>query len=438
MALSAAGGGDGAEAEGDARKVSYDYDAALCDPDSGDYPGVYTTQIAPNEASAEEAKTSQTIGMSSIADQNLDTPTTESPAIIQGAAVGYEEKTGATEDTTIKERPDPFSEFTVKVLEEQASDGTTHRKLSGFDGTYVIVRLDVSSFFDSVTESISELYLHMEQKDNKALMPAATVAKPAADATGTAAQVDPADYTPTNSFTDGLGNRSASYLLSDLLDGTTPYLDVILYATAANVAGADAGKENVANGDVPLALYIDSTKEYNSELVEYDPSNPENVDPNATTGDKTAEAYTAKWHAKFFDATKSLISHFLVKGSDLALETAVENSGGEKKDTGTTYWSLEKSIQDPYYDQPIDADPEDTGCGRTVKMMSEVAVTGGLTLEDGTELAPAADAAGNWVYVFPRADGEVEFVLRAELVSHAQAQLAQNETPDKIQVGTGN
>ena len=52
--------------------------------------------------------------------------------------------------------------------------------------------------------------------------------------------------------------------------------------------------------------------------------------------------------------------------------------------------------------------------------------------------APAADAAGNWVYVFPRADGEVEFVLRAELVSHAQAQLAQNETPDKIQVGTGN
>ena len=70
--------------------------------------------------------------------------------------------------------------------------------------------------------------------------------------------------------------------------------------------------------------------------------------------------------------------------------------------------------------------------------MSEVAVTGGLTLEDGTELAPAADAAGNWVYVFPRADGEVEFVLRAELVSHAQVQLAQNETPDKIQVGTGN
>ena len=381
------GSGTGTDNQGGSTgsAVDYVYDAELYDPDSGDYPGVYTTQITPNEASAEEAKTSQTIGMPSIADQNLDTPTTESPAIIQGAAVGYEEKTGATEYTTLRDRPEPYSEFTVKVVEEQGADGTTHRKLSGFDGTYVIVRLDVSPFFSGVAESISELYLHMEQKDNKALMPAATVAKPAADATGAAAQVDPADYTPTNSFTDGLGNRSASYKLSDLLDGNTPFLDIILYATAANVAGADAGKENVANGDVPLALYIDSTKEYNSELVEYDPSNTANVDPNATTGDKTAEAYTAKWHAKFFDATKDAISRFLVKGSDLALETAVEDSGGENKDTGTTYWSLEKSIQDSYYDLPIDADPEDTGSGRTVKMMSEVAITGGLTLEGSDE-----------------------------------------------------
>ena len=326
--------------------------------------------------------------MSSIADKNLDTPTTESPAIIQGAAVGYEEKTGATEYTKLQDRPEPYSEFTVKVLEEQAADGTTHRKLSGFDGTYVIVRLDVSEFFSSGAQDITQLYLHMEQKDNKALMPAATVAKPAADATGTAAQIDPADYTPTNSFTDGLGNRSASYKLSDLLDGSTPFLDVILYATAANVAGADAGKENVANGDVPLALYIDDIKDYNSELVEYDPSNPNNVDPNAAADDmnaKSSAAYTAKWHAKFFDSTKAAISHFLVKGSDLALETAVENSGGANKDTGTTYWSLAKSIQDPYYDQPIDTDPNDSGSGRTVKLMSEVAVTSGLALEGSDE-----------------------------------------------------
>ena len=55
------------------------------DPDSGKYPGVYEVAIDPNSATA---GTAPTIGMPSIADQNLDTPTTESPAIIQGAAVG--------------------------------------------------------------------------------------------------------------------------------------------------------------------------------------------------------------------------------------------------------------------------------------------------------------------------------------------------------------
>ena len=226
-------------------------------------------------------------------------------------------------------------------------------------------------------------------------MPAATVAKPAADAATT---VDPADYTPTNSFTDGLGNRSASYKLSDLVDpnGTTPYVDVILYATAANVAGADAGKENTANGDVPLAFYVDSILEYNSELIEYDPSNTANVDPNADANDpnaKTSTAYDAKWHAKFFDESKAAaantsVSHYLVKGSDLALETMVENSGGADKSTGTTYWSLKKALENSYYDQEIDKSPDDPGSGRTVKLMSEVAVTEELKLQgsDGNNL----------------------------------------------------
>jgi len=376
-------------------RLVYVFNATLYDEASGDYPGVYTAKLTPNTADAEEAKTTETIGIPSIADANLpDAPTTESPAIIQGAAVSYEEKTGATTYELIdpeRTRPEPYSEFTVKTLEEQGQDGTTHTKLSGFDGTYVIVRLDVSEIFSSGTDDADSLYLHMEQKDNKALMPAATVAKPAADA---AATVDPAEYTPTNAFTDGLGNRSASYRLSDLLDaeGTVPYVDVILFATAANVAGADAGKENVANGDVPLAFYVDSTHEYNSELTEYDPSNTANVDPNADPNDpnaKTSAAYDAKWHAKFFDAMKAAaasvsVSHYLLKGSDLALETMVENSGGENKDTDTTYWSLKKSLENAYYDQPADKSPEDPGSGRTVTLMSEVAVTEELTLQ-GTD-----------------------------------------------------
>ena len=375
-------------------RVIYVYNAKLFNEESGDYPGVYTTKLTPNTATAEEAKTTETIGMPSIADANYpDAPTTESPAIIQGAAVGYEKKTGPTSYEQLdpnRPRPEPFSEFTVKTLNEQAQDGTTHTKLSGFDGTYVIVRLDVSEFFSSGSDNIDSLYLHMEQKDNKALMPAATAAKPAADA-ATTTTVDPADYTPTNSFTDGLGNRSASYKLSDLVDpnGTTPYVDVILYATAANVAGADAGKADTANGDVPLAFYVDTVLEYNSELKEYDPSNTANVDPNADVNDpnaKTSAAYDAKWHAKFFDASKAAaanasVSRYLVKGSDLALETMVENSGGEDKSTGTTYWSLKKSLENPYYDQEIDKSPDDPGSGRTVKLMSEVAVTEELKLQ---------------------------------------------------------
>ena len=42
--------------------------------------------------------------MPSIADGNLDKSTTESPAIIQGAAVGYEEKTGPADYKTLKDR----------------------------------------------------------------------------------------------------------------------------------------------------------------------------------------------------------------------------------------------------------------------------------------------------------------------------------------------
>ena len=123
--------------------VSYDYNATLCDPESGNYPGVYETALTPNSASEKDAPT---IGMPSIADGNLDKPTTESPAIIQGAAVGYEEKTGPVDYKKLKDRVDPYTEFKVNVVEEKAQDGTVHKKLTGFDGTYVIVRLDVSEF----------------------------------------------------------------------------------------------------------------------------------------------------------------------------------------------------------------------------------------------------------------------------------------------------
>ena len=355
-------------------RIVYIYNATLFNEDSANYPGVYTTKLKKNEATAEEAKTSQTIGIESIADGNLENaPTTESPAIIQGAAVGYEERVSPTEYNLIdpnRPRPEPYSEFTVKILEEQGADGTIHKKPSGFDGTYVIVRLDVSEFLSPGSDN---LYLHMEQKDNKALMPAATVAKGAPNA-------KPEDYTPDHVFTDGLGNRSAAYRMSDLLDpsGTTPYVDVIVFATAANVAGADT--KAAAQGDIPLAFYVDDRKQYNDALVEYDPSSLDPNDPNAAT------EYDKSWHAKFFDAaragagTATAVSRYLVKGSDLALETMVEKSGGADG-SETTYWSLKKSMEHTYYDREIDKDPDDAGSGVTATLMSEVAVTNGLALE---------------------------------------------------------
>ena len=363
-------------------RVVYVYNSTLFNNDSKNYAGVYVTEaLKKNTLDAAAAANQATIGVESIADKNLTAPTTESPAIIQGAAVGYDKRLGPTEFELIdpnRPRPEPYSEFKVKILEEKGTDGTVHKKPSGFDGTYVIVRLDVSQFLTG--EGKDDLYLHMEQKDNKALMPAATIAKGTAGATA-------ADYTPTKEFTDGLGNRSASYKLSDLLDpsGTTPYVDVILYATAANVAGADAGQANTPNGDVPLAFYVDNVHDYNEGLTEYDPNNQANVDPNDPNA---AQAYTDKWHAKFFDAAKATaegISRYLVKGSDLALETMVENSAGANKDSGTTYWSLKKSMEDPYYDLEADKDPNDAGSGRTVKLMSEVAITNGLTIQGTSE-----------------------------------------------------
>ena len=129
---------------------------------------------------------------------------------------------------------DPYSEYTYTITEETGADGTVHKKLTGFDGTYVICRIDVSDFFDAT--SSAQQYLHMKQEQNMALIPGMGMAENG------------------RQFTDQTGNRTGSYLLNELADNGTPFVDVLLFATAKNVAGADAGKENVPTGDVPLQL----------------------------------------------------------------------------------------------------------------------------------------------------------------------------------------
>jgi len=248
-------------------KVTYDYNADLYAPETsgdaehpgGDYPGVYAVQIDPTYTSAKEAPT---IGMPSIADPNLDKPTMESPAIIQGAALGYEEKTGPVDYTTIKERVDPYTDYKYSITEEKAQDGSVHKKLTGFDGTYVILRLNVEKFFSEVSEAASNVFLHVKQEKNMALIPGMGM------------------MDNNHAFADALGSKTGSYRLEDLLgqkgkDLTTPYVDVLMFATAKLAAGADAGKTDQPDGEIPLPFYVASVADYNPGLT-YD---PQSTDP---------------------------------------------------------------------------------------------------------------------------------------------------------------
>ena len=97
-------------------------------------PGVYKVTAA-----AGASKDSDTIGIPSIAADTLaDHATTELPAIIMGAAVNYEIKTGPV-NYVPKEGAQliaPYSYFRYTLTEEPDPNGTgTHIKLGGFDGS---------------------------------------------------------------------------------------------------------------------------------------------------------------------------------------------------------------------------------------------------------------------------------------------------------------
>lgn len=335
--------------------VSYDINAEQYKtPD--DYAGVYVVDAKPDNINVSTDKENPTeIGIPSIADATLaEEPTTNPPAIIQGAAVGYEEKVGPTEYKTIREgKPEPYTDYPVVIIEEKAQDGTIHKKLSGFDGTYVILRMDVTDYFAGKDDTA---VLHVKQEQNYAVIPLNGML--------TTEKVD-----AEHRFADGYGNFTASYKKSDLIDKNdttnTPYVNVLLFSSGKLAAGADVGKEGAPTGDVPVKMYVDNTVDYNPDL-HYDPLS---TDVN----------HAQNVLAKFFKDAFESISNFLVKGSDLALETAVEGPDGTGSDA-TTYWSLEKSIEKPYYDQEIDKNPADDGCGKTVKMICEVPVTNTLDL----------------------------------------------------------
>ena len=153
-------------------------------------PGVYLVEA--EVGATNTGDNPATIGIPSVSKQKLsDMPTTETPAIVTGASVNYETKTGPTEFTPIEgaELIAPYSYFRWQVIDEQRQeeDGTvtTHKKLSGFDGSYYIIRIDVSQIIEGKTG-----FLHVKQEGNKALMAAIGME-------GT-------------TYADGLGNKNGS------------------------------------------------------------------------------------------------------------------------------------------------------------------------------------------------------------------------------------
>ena len=371
--------------------------------------GVY--EIKAVKGDRMDGDNAKTVGIPRVAKQNLaDGPTLDAPAIITGAANGFETKTGPVEYTmneglTEEDIPAPYSYFRHRIIDETITDAygnrTTHKKLSGFDGSYYIIRVDVSDIIEGKTG-----YLHVKQESNKALMvqvgmlggvSTGEIGQNADGAYTEAPHIDEATHhwfvgtkdtgievgaeTPALSyvdadgiwcvagtgFSDGLGNKTQTYSLADnakaLKDknGDTPYVDIILMSSAKTVAGADAGKENAPSADVKLSMYVDDTWDYHPALT-YDPASTDvNHVTNCMNKFFSADAFT----------TENNAASYLVKGSDLEIDVVTDDHQNDQDKP--EYWSMTKAIAYPEYDS------------HNIKLICEVPVLEGLLVEGCAE-----------------------------------------------------
>ena len=376
-------------------------------------PGVYEVKaVKGDKLDGEDGKT---IGIPAIAKQNLeDGPTLDAPAIIMGAANGFETKTGPVEYTmneglTEEDITAPYSYFRHKIIDEKVTDAdgnvSVHKKSSGFDGSYYIIRVDVSDIIEGKTG-----YLHVRQESNKAIIPISGMQ--GGDSTGVSGLnddgtqktnrpyideatnhwfIDNADtgIEVTNNdtslsyvdadgnwcvngsgFGDGLGNNTRSYSIEndgEALKDTTgnyttkPYVDIIVNSSGKLSAGADAGKENAPSADVKLYMYVDDTMDYDPALA-YDP---------ASTDAEHANKVMAKFYkADAFTAENNATS-YVVKGSDMEIDVVSDDRESEKEKA--EYWSLTKAIAYPGYDSHI------------IKLICEVPVLEGLAIEGSAD-----------------------------------------------------
>ncbi len=333
----------------DAATPNYTNSATATSEQLNKQPGVYYAEAVNGDNEA-----TSTIGIPSVSRQALeDTPTTEAPAIITGAATGYETKTGPTEFTPIEGATldAPYSEFRYNIVDEQIqnADGTinVHKKVTGFDGTYYIIRVDITNLVSGVTDT---QYLHVKQEGNVSLM-VLTGMGTGDDAT---------------TFSDAMGNWTGTYAISDgdssalrnksnSPDGKL-YFDIIVPASGNIVSGANQGQAGAPSADWTLSFYIDSVQDYNPQLI-YDATS---TDPNH------ASACLAKFFNPNAYTSAAVKAGYTVKGSDLQIDVMVEDSsvtGGKPQ-----FWSLEKAMTYQQYDT------------HTIKLISEVPVVSGLNL----------------------------------------------------------
>lgn len=360
----------------EADQKTYTLSAKLIDGDA--MPGVYSVKAVKGDS----IKDGKTIGIPSVSKQTLaNSATKEMPAIIMGAAVNYEKRTGPVDFVPFEQgtqRIAPYSYFNHNVMDEQLqnADGTvsTHKKLSGFDGSYYIIRVDVS---DIIKGHGDGEYLHVKQESNKALMVAVGM-------NGT-------------TYSDALGNKTGSYSLAENAkalkdsgakdtDKNTPYFDVIVMSSGKLAAGADAGKQDAPSADIKLSFYVDDKMQYN-ELKELDKNNPPTF-PYTVDGVtyKLETDYTKALLAKFYNdeaaAKADTATSYTVMDSDLEIDVAVDKNETDKApdrsqgikwiEEKPDFWSMNKAIAHQPYDN------------HTIMLICEVPVLEGLEITSTT------------------------------------------------------
>ena len=411
----------------------YTLEAKLIDGDN--MPGVYSVTAVPGQSIEAE----NTIGIPSVSKQTLaNEASKELPAIIMGAAVNFEKKTGPTtyerigEDT---ERIAPYSYFRWGVMDEQIKekDGTTstHKKLSGFDGSYYIIRVNVSEIIKNCGEG---QYLHVKQENNKALMAAIGM-----DGT---------------TFSDGLGNKTGAYSLANHfaalkdtgandLDKDTPYFDVIVYSSGKLAAGADAGKQDAPSADIKLSFYVDDKVQYN-ELEPLPTTNPPTFPWTCPTNGKTYQLetdYTKDLLAKFYDDTAAQNADtankasYLVKGSDLETDVAIDESEMTEGDAtqktdginwmtkNADFWSMTKAIDHQQYDN------------HTIILICEVPVLEGLKISGTDKRSVILDVNSFDIQI---ANNSEKDTAGLEIDNNAQMRLMDSSNTSGAELAIGN